>query len=153
MIIAFGADHAGFEMKEFLRNNLEGVGIETADMGTYSQEPVDYPDLAQKVGEFISLNDADFGILVCGTGIGMCISANKVKGIRAALCLTPEFAELARRHNNANILCLPGRFMETGQALDIAKKFISTGFDGDLPDGARHRKRVEKIAVIEGENY
>ena len=149
MKIAFGSDHAGFATKDFLCAKMNERGIEAIDLGPNAPIPVDYPDYAAKVAKLVAAGGADFGVLVCGTGIGMSIAANKFKGVRAALCLTPEYAQLARRHNNANILCTSGRFITAEQALVILEQFICTQFDGDTEQGLRHKTRVEKISEIE----
>ena len=149
MRIAFGADHAGFEMKEYLRDTLKGRGIEVLDIGTHYPTPADYPDYAVQVAELVARGDANFGVLLCGSGIGMSIVANKIKGVRAALCLIPEYAELARKHNNANVLCMSGRFLSCEVALRVLDKFLETPFDGDNPAGARHKRRVEKIMALD----
>ncbi|WP_041077894.1 ribose 5-phosphate isomerase B [Thermotoga caldifontis] len=140
MRIAIGCDHAGFRLKEAIKAYLVSKGFKVLDEGTYSEEAVDYPDLAKKVVRDIKENQADFGILICGTGIGMSISANRVKGIRAALCLFPEMAKLARAHNDANVLVLPGRFLGAELAQWIVDAFLSTKFEG-----GRHSNRIEKI--------
>ncbi len=149
MKIAFGCDHAGFDMKEFLRDELKSEGFSVEDFGTHYPTPADYPDYAEKVALSVAAGNADFGVLICGTGLGMSISANKIDGIRAALCLTPEYAKLARQHNNANVLCLGGRFLERKQAYKILKTFLETAFDGDISKGARHKRRVDKIMALE----
>ncbi len=149
MKIAIGCDHAGFDMKEFLRDELKGEGFSVEDVGTHYPTPADYPDYAEKVALSVASGDADFGVLICGTGLGMSISANKIDGIRAALCLSPEYAELARRHNNANVLCLAGRFLKNEIALEILKIFLETAFDGDVPKNKRHKRRVDKIMALE----
>ena len=144
MKIALGADHAGFELKEKLKGYLQHKGITVDDRGTRSAEPVDYPDYARLVGEDVVSNRADFGILVCGSGIGMSIAANKVPGIRAVNAHDETEAHLAREHNNANVLTLAGRFLDEATAHKIIDKWLSTPFAG-----GRHGLRVEKISEIE----
>ncbi|MCD6594596.1 ribose 5-phosphate isomerase B [bacterium] len=148
MKIAFGSDHAGFALKEFLRDSFKFKGFEVIDLGTYYPTPADYPIYAKKVAGTVLSNNADFGVLICGTGLGMSITANKIAGIRAGLCMSVEYAELARKHNNANVICLGSRFIENDKALKIVEKFISTGFDGDKPNGERHKRRVAEIDEI-----
>lgn len=143
MRIAMGCDHAGFRLKEAIKAYLAAKGIKIIDEGTYSEDAVDYPDLAKKVVQDIKENRADFGILICGTGIGMSISANRAKGIRAALCLFPEMAKLARAHNDANVLVLPGRFLGVELAQWIVDAFLSSSFEG-----GRHVQRIEKIERV-----
>ncbi|MBB6061849.1 ribose 5-phosphate isomerase B [Thermosipho japonicus] len=144
MKIAIGSDHAGFELKNRLVDYLSKKGIEIIDVGTNSTESVDYPDYAKEVGKFVVNKDADFGILICGTGIGMSIAANKIKGIRAALCMIPEMGKLARNHNNANILVLPGRLIGFELATWIVEEFLNADFEG-----GRHERRINKIAELE----
>lgn len=145
MKIAIGSDHAAFELKERVKEYLQKKGIEVLDCGTYSIESVDYPDYAKKVCEKVVSKECDFGILMCGTGIGMSIAANKFKGIRAALCLFPDMAHYARRHNDANVLVLPGRLMGTELAKWTVDAFLNTSFEG-----GRHERRVKKIEELEG---
>jgi ribose 5-phosphate isomerase B len=138
--IAIGADHAGFEYKEDIKKLLQGMGWKVDDKGTYSLESVDYPDFAHPVATMVEDGKAAAGILVCGSGNGVCMAANKHKGIRAALCWTDELASLARQHNNANIICLPARFVPINEAERMVKLFLGTAFEG-----GRHERRVEKI--------
>ncbi len=138
--IALAEDHAGFEEKEKLKSTLTELGIEFEDMGTTSKESVDYPDFAFKVGKAVANGEAEQGLLVCGSGTGMAIAANKVHGVRAAVAWSPEIARLAREHNNANVLSLPARFLDDAQAKEILKAW----FDADF-EGGRHERRVEKI--------
>ena len=142
--IALGADHAGFEEKEKIKATLDELGVEYVDMGTNSADSVDYPDYAKKVAEAVSKGEFEQGLLVCGSGTGMAIAANKVKGVRAAVAWSPDIARLARQHNNANILSLPARFMTENDAAGVVKAW----FDADF-EGGRHEKRVEKITEIE----
>ncbi len=144
MKIAIGSDHAGFELKEFIKEVLKEKGIDFVDVGTHSQESVDYPDFAKKVCDEVSSGRARFGILICGTGIGMSISANKCKGIRAALCLYPDMARLSRAHNDANVLVMAGRLMGKELAKWTLEAFLETDFEG-----GRHERRLKKIEKIE----
>ena len=144
MKIAIGADHAGFDGKELIKTVLDDIGVEYTDMGTKSADSVDYPDYARKVAESVARGEFDQGILVCGSGTGMAISANKVKGIRAAVAWNAETAELARRHNNANVLAIGYRTSPEGTIPDIVKAWFATDFEG-----GRHADRVEKITGIE----
>ncbi len=137
--IAIGADHAGFELKEVLLKDIEG--IEVKDFGTYSAEPADYPDFAHLVASAVEKGEADYGILICGTANGVAITANKHQGIRAALCWKPEVAVPARSHNNANVLCIPARHVTVDEAKEIVKIFLNTEFEG-----GRHARRVDKIS-------
>jgi ribose 5-phosphate isomerase B len=138
--IAIGADHAGFEYKEAIKKHLTDNGWQVDDKGTYSLDSVDYPDFAHPVATMVEEGKAAAGLLVCGSGNGVCMAANKHKGIRAALCWTEELASLARSHNNANVLCVPARFVPTETATKMADVFLSGAFEG-----GRHQKRVEKI--------
>ena len=144
MKVAIGSDHAGFDFKENIRQFLANQGITTEDIGTYSKESVDYPDYAQKVSALVQEGKADFGILVCSTGTGMCMAANKMPGIRAAQAWTPDIARLSRQHNNANVLCLAGNFLERNTAQEIVKTFLNSSFDG-----GRHERRVGKMMKLE----
>jgi ribose 5-phosphate isomerase B len=146
MKIALGADHAGFELKDQIKLHLQKKGVEVRDEGTSSPESVDYPDYARAVAHDVSEQRADLGILVCGSGIGMAIAANKVHGIRAAKVDTENEAELSRQHNNANVLTLGARIVKPDEALRIVDKWLATQFAG-----GRHERRVEKIAAIEKE--
>jgi len=146
MKIVIGSDHAGFELKEHVKQFLDNEQIIYKDCGTYSSESVDYPDIAVKTAELYIEKMYDYGILICGSGIGMSIVANKIKGIRAALCNTVETARLARLHNNANILCLGGRIIEFDQALNIIAEFLFTEFSNK----DRHQRRINKIHKLTG---
>jgi ribose 5-phosphate isomerase B len=137
--IAIGADHAGFEYKQALAENLAESLVK--DFGTYSADSVDYPDFAHPVASAVENGDADFGILVCGSANGVAITANKHQGIRAAICWNVELAALARQHNNANVICIPARFITLDVAKDIVNTFLSTDFEG-----GRHATRVNKMA-------
>ena len=132
MKIAIGADHAGVDHKERLKELVRSLGYEIMDMGTDSQESVDYPDFGEKVGMALCRKKADLGILICGTGIGMSMAANKVKGIRAAVCWNEETAKLAREHNNANVLCMGARFIPIENSVRIAKAFFKTPFSYEV---------------------
>jgi len=148
MKVAIGSDHAGFDYKEMIKEFLESeFGFEVIDKGTYSKERTDYPIYAKAVAEAVASGEADRGILICGTGIGMSVTANKIKGIRAALCPNNFMAEMSRRHNDANILCLGQRVIGTDHALSIVKTFFLTKFDG-----GRHRDRIALISELEGIN-
>ncbi len=142
--IAIGADHAGFEGKEKIKAILDELGIEYDDLGTDSGDSVDYPDFARKVAEGVGNGTYDQGMLFCGSGTGMAISANKVKGVRAAVAWQPEIARLARQHNDANILAVPARFTTPEEAAEIAKAWFEADFEG-----GRHERRVEKITDLE----
>lgn len=138
--LALGCDHAGFHYKEHIKKVLEQQGWQVADKGTYSEDSTDYPDFAHPVADMVESGKAAAGILICGSGNGVCITANKHKGIRAALCWNEELAMLARQHNNANILCMPSRFVNLSVAENMAALFLKTPFEG-----GRHERRVEKI--------
>ncbi len=137
--IAIGADHAGYDYKQLLIDFLKEESIQ--DFGTFSSDSVDYPDFAHQVASVIEKGEYDLGILVCGSANGVAITANKHQGIRAAICWTEELAELARSHNNANILCIPARFIPAKLAKAITGKFLNTEFEG-----GRHANRVDKIS-------
>jgi len=140
MKLAIGGDHAGFEYKEKLKAFLIDNDIEVMDVGPFDTSSVDYPDFAHPVANMVEDQSVDFGILICGSGNGVAITANKHKGVRAALCWEESLAALARQHNNANILCLPSRFVSYELAESMAKIFIETPFEG-----GRHENRVIKI--------
>jgi ribose 5-phosphate isomerase B len=139
--VAIGADHAGFEYKTLLIDLLKSKGFEVKDYGTYSANSVDYPDFAHPVADAVESGVSAWGVLICGSANGVAITANKHQGIRAALCWTDEIAKLARQHNNANIVCIPARFVSTMVAEDITTTFLETPFEG-----GRHQNRVNKIA-------
>ncbi len=147
MKIALGADHAGFELKEKIKEHLVSRGIQVQDEGTNSGESVDYPDFARLVGTDVVEKRAELGILVCGTGIGMSMAANKVAGIRAANVSTEFEAEMAREHNDANVLTLGARVLDAPAAVKIIDKWLHTTFAG-----GRHQRRVDKIMQIEHRN-
>lgn len=138
--IAIGADHAGFEYKEAIKQLLTNLGWQIADKGTYSTDSVDYPDFAHPVASMVENGEAAAGILVCGSGNGVCITANKHAGVRAALCWGVDLAQLARQHNNANVLCIPSRFVGQDVANSMVEAFLNTQFEG-----GRHQNRVNKI--------
>ena len=142
--IALGADHAGFQVKEALKAWLIEQGYQVVDYGTHSPESVDYPDYAAEVAEAVADQKVERGVLVCGTGIGMAITANKVAGVRAALCSDLYTARASREHNDANVLALGGRLMGPEMALDILRMWLATDFAG-----GRHRRRVDEIADLE----
>lgn len=144
MKIELGCDHAGFELKEIIKKYLDNKGITVADHGAYSNESVDYPDFAHNVCKALvnTDNTTHLGILICGSGNGINITANKYSYIRAALCWTAAIAELARQHNNANVLTLPGRFISVEEAIKAVEVFLNTSFEG-----GRHQKRIDKISL------
>ena len=146
--IALGADHAGFPIKETIREFLEHEGYPLEDVGTWSEESVDYPDYGKAVGERVASHLADYGIAVCGTGIGISIAANKVPKIRAAVAHDVNTARLAREHNDANVLAMGGRVVNGKQAIEMVQTFLSTAFLG-----GRHARRVEKISLMELEEH
>lgn len=145
-MIYMGSDHGGFALKEEVKAYLIQKGIEVKDFGCNSTESVDYPDSAEPVCKAVLGNPGSFGILLCGTGIGISISANKFKGIRAALCCEPFSARMARAHNNAQVLCMGGRVLGIALALDIVDAFLGGSYEG-----GRHQRRIDKIAEIEEE--
>ncbi len=138
--LAIGSDHAGFKLKSAVLTYLRSQQFEVYDFGCFSEAAVDYPDVAVQVARAIAAQQFSAGILICGTGIGMSIVANKIKGIRAALCTTLVMAELSRRHNDANILCLGGRILSDEIAIELVKIWLRTPFDG-----GRHQNRITKI--------
>ncbi len=143
MKISFGCDHAGIDIKDKLISFIKSLGHEVTDFGTYSKESCDYPDFALKVAESVVSKEADKGILICGTGIGMSIAANKVKGIRAAVCWSNETAKLIVQHNNANVMCAGARFAGIDDICSWIKIFLETEFE------QRHLKRINKVGQIE----
>lgn len=145
MIIGLGADHAGYHLKNIVRSYLQQRGIAVRDFGTHTDSPCDYPDFALMVATAVANGECDLGILICGTGVGMCISANKVKGIRAAHAQDPVTARLARQHNDANILCMGGRIVGAELAMDIVNTFLSSQFTNE----ERHVRRVHKVHALE----
>lgn len=144
--IAIGCDHRGLTVKELIISSLQDSGHSYQDFGSYGTEPVDYPDTARAVGEAVASGRFDQGILICSTGIGMSIAANKIRGIRAALCHDAFASRRARRHNDANVLCLRGEFIDAESVLAIVKAFLAADFAG-----GRHIPRVDKIKALEGD--
>lgn len=140
-LIPIGADHAGFQLKAKVIEFLESKGHETKDFGCYSEDSIDYPDFGHPVASMVEENEGMLGILICGSGNGINMTANKHQGVRSALCWKNELASLARQHNNANIIALPARFVSDEDALEMVETFLSTRFEG-----GRHGKRVDKIA-------
>ncbi len=145
MKIAIGADHRGFDLKQLVIKLINEAGHSYKDYGSYNTDPVDYPDIARLVAEAVARGTFDYGILICSTGIGMCIAANKVRGIRAALCHDVFTAQRVREHNNANILCLSGEIKKTLLS-SIVETFLNTQFEG-----GRHQRRIDKISTMEEE--
>ncbi|HZH92597.1 MAG TPA: ribose 5-phosphate isomerase B [Tissierellaceae bacterium] len=144
MIIGIGSDHGGFDLKEEMISFLKENGYQVKDFGTHSKESVDYPDFGRVVGEAVVAGEIDRGVVICGTGIGISISANKVKGVRAALCGDVYSARMSREHNNANVLAMGGRVL----GVDLAKEILSTYLKSEF-QGGRHERRVNKIAEME----
>ena len=142
-MIALGADHAGYEYKEKIKELLKSMGLEYRDFGTQTADPADYPDYAQSVAEAVSSGKAEYGILVCGTGIGMAIVANKLNGVRAGNAESIEAAKMARAHNNANVIAIGARLTPWETAKEIVRTFLTTGFEG-----GRHQRRVDKIHAL-----
>lgn len=143
-MIVIGSDHAGYVLKEKVKMYLDDEGKSYTDVGTYSEESCDYPYIAERVARQVADDEKSKGILICGSGIGMSIAANKIKGIRAALCMNSELAEMSRRHNDANILCLGARFINSEEAEKIISVFINTEFES-----GRHARRIEEIGDME----
>lgn len=141
MKIALGGDHAGYQYKEILKKQLEELGHEYKDFGPFSEASVDYPDFVHPLASAVEAGEFEYGILICGSGNGVAITANKHAGIRAVLCWQKELAELGRSHNNANVLCIPARFVSEEVAADMVNTFLTTPFEG-----GRHQNRVAKIA-------
>lgn len=146
--IALGADHAGYHVKENIKKFLEAAGYPVEDLGTWSEESVDYPDYARAVAEKVAAGTDQLGILACGTGIGMAITANKVPGIRAAVAHDAMTARLAREHNDANVLTLGGRVVDDAQAIEIVRNFLDAPFAG-----GRHQRRIDKITVLDQQEH
>ena len=145
MIIGLGADHAGYHLKNIVRSYLQQQGITVRDFGTHTDSPCDYPDFAMMVANAVAQGECDLGILICGTGVGMSISANKVKGIRAAHAQDPVTARLSRQHNDANVLCMGGRIIGAELAMEIVNAFLNASFT----DEERHARRVHKVKMLE----
>lgn len=147
-MIYIGSDHRGYRTKEAIKKYMDEVKIEYIDCGTDSEESTDYPEYAKKVSEYVQKNNENRGVLICGTGIGMCITANKFRGIRCALCYNTEAAKYTRMHNNSNILALCANDIATEENLEIFKTWIKTDFEGE-----RHQRRLDIIEKIENENF
>jgi RpiB/LacA/LacB family sugar-phosphate isomerase len=145
MRIALAADHAGFELKEKMAAHLKGAGFEVMDLGTGDEEPVDYPDFALAIGEALREGRAERGILICGSGVGACVAANKIKGIRAGLCHDTYSAHQGVEHDDINVLCLGARVIGEELAIELITAFLSAKFTGE----ERHRRRLAKIEAIE----
>lgn len=144
MLIALGCDHRGLVLKQAVIKLLDDMGYESKDLGVFSGVSVDYPDVAVQVGRAVASGQVDYGVLVCSSGIGMSIAANKVKGVRAALCGDTFSAQRARLHNDANVLCLGQDIIGEGLAVDIVRTFLTTGFEG-----GRHTRRLDKVRELE----
>ena len=140
--LALGCDHGGYELKEYIKIKIAESGYSVRDFGTFSPDSMDYPDVAHPVASAVNSGQYEMAILICGSGNGICMTANKYAGIRAALCWKTELAMLAREHNDANILCLPGRFISQYEALNAVMAFLTTDFEG-----GRHQARIEKIPI------
>jgi ribose 5-phosphate isomerase B len=144
MKIAVAADHAGFEAKEKVRHHLESQGYEIVDCGTNGPDPVDYPTYAAAAAKKVSRGECEHGVMLCGTGIGMAIAANKFKGVRAAVCYDTFSTEMARRHNDANVLCLGARSLDLKKIVELVDLYLKTPFEG-----GRHQRRVDEIRSLE----
>jgi len=151
MNIAIGADHAGFELKNKLADVLRQTGHEVCDFGTNSAESTDYPDYAGRVAKAVASGTADRGVLICGSGVGMSIAANKVRGVRAAVGVTIEEVRLTRAHNDLNILTLGARFTDPALARELLQAFLDTPFEDSGDGGGRHRRRIAKISQLENQ--
>jgi len=138
--VGMACDHAGFELKEYIKGILEGKGYSVKDFGTHSSESMDYPDTAHPLAQAVEAGDVDFGVAMCGSGNGITMTLNKHQGVRAALCWDPEIASLAKRHNNANILSMPARFISKEEAVAILEAYLNAEFEG-----GRHQRRIDKI--------
>ncbi len=147
MKIAVANDHAGLELKWVLLEHLAELGVEAENLGVDTDDPVDYPDVAQRLGQAVVAGDADLGLLICGTGIGVCLAANKVRGVRAASCCFEYHARMAREHNHANVCCLGGRVIGPELAKAIATQFIRT----PESDAERHVRRTRKVEALEAQ--
>ncbi len=143
-VVYIGSDHAGFQSKNAMKTYLEGKGLEVTDLGCFSEEPCDYPDIAREVGEKVLEVEGALGIAICGSGVGVAIAANKLRGIRAAMINKPEIAETARMHNNLNVLTMGARHTTVEEMKPIVDKFLTTDFD----TGERHARRVEKLNTM-----
>lgn len=142
--VAIGSDHAGYEAKELIKRELASLGVEVLDKGAHSLESVDYPDFGAAVGRAVARGEVERGVLICGSGIGISMAANKIAGVRAALCWNEETARLAREHNDANIICFGARFIEPAQAARMVSVFMETEFAG-----GRHAGRVRKLSELD----
>lgn len=142
MKIAIGCDHAGYQYRKEIMDMLDEGSVEILDFGTDNPDSVDYPDHVHPVAKAVDKEEVDFGILICGSGNGVCMTANKYKNVRAALCWEEEIVSLSRQHNNANIICLPARFINIKEALEFVHVFLNTEFEG-----GRHERRVNKICM------
>ena len=151
MKIAVGFDHAGFPLKETVLETIRSAGHEPIDMGTDNAEPVDFPDYSEKVGRAVQNGEAERGILVCGSGVGACIAANKMKGVFAGLCHDTYSAAQGVRHDDMNVLCLGARVIGPELAVELIKAFLSAHYIGNDPGGERLARRVAKIHKLEGE--
>ncbi|MCF0172672.1 MAG: ribose 5-phosphate isomerase B [Bacteroidales bacterium] len=140
--VGMACDHAGYELKEYLKNILTAKGFEVEDFGTHSTDSMDYPDVAHPLAEAVESHKVDFGVAMCGSGEGISITLNKHQGVRAALCWKTEIAALAKQHNNANILVLPARFVTREEGENILETYLTSSFEG-----GRHQKRIDKIPV------
>ena len=147
MKLMIGSDHGGFELKEEVKKYLESLGHEVVDVGTYTSDSCDYPDIAKAGCEKITSGECERGILICGTGIGISMAANKIRGIRAACCSDTYSARYTRLHNDANVLCFGGRVVGGGLACELVDAYLSVEFEG-----GRHQRRVDKIMALEAEN-
>ncbi|MBQ6264335.1 MAG: ribose 5-phosphate isomerase B [Clostridia bacterium] len=147
-MIAVGCDHGGYELKVAVLKHLDEKGVQYKDFGTYSSESVDYPVYAEKVAEAVTCGGYELGLLFCGTGIGISIAANKVKGVRAACCSDSFSVEMTRLHNNSNILCLGGRVVSVEKGIELVDLFLSTPFSGD----ERHQRRIDLVTALEEKN-
>lgn len=142
-IIPIGCDHAGFPLKQAIIKHFSDLGYQFKDFGTYSEDSIDYPDYGHPVAEFVEQNEGTLGIAICGSGNGINMTVNKHQGIRGALCWTTEISALARQHNDANVLVMPGRFVSVEEGIEITEIFLNTEFEG-----GRHQKRIEKIGCM-----
>ena len=149
MRIAIGTDHGGFPIKAAVIDAIREAGHKLVDFGTDSEDSVDYPDYVEKVGKEIQSGKADRGILLCGSGVGVCIAANKMLGIYASICHDMYTARQAVEHDNINVLCLGGRIIKKEMAMDLVKEFLDARFEGDDPGGERHLRRIDKVKQIE----
>ncbi len=146
MRFVLGSDHAGLNLKNTLLTRLRELGHQVEDLGTHTQDSCDYPDFAERVGRAVGAGDAEQGLLICGTGVGMCIAANKLPGVRAAVVSDTFSARATRQHNDANVLCMGERVVGPGLALDILDAWLQADFEG-----GRHQRRIDKITALEGQ--